>query len=126
MTTYRYGREEDEVMGVKFSKEMVLAREQIVPLKKQKMELTPIQERLLKKIGATAYPFTFYFPEMAPSSITLQAGGDDTGKPLGVEYAIKVYVGENEDDKGHKRSSLNLIIKKVDDIFISKLILIRY
>ncbi|XP_044742238.1 arrestin homolog [Chrysoperla carnea] len=113
VTTYRYGREEDEVMGVKFSKEMVLAREQIVPLKKQKMELTPIQERLLKKIGATAYPFTFYFPEMAPSSITLQAGGDDNGKPLGVEYAIKVYVGENEDDKGHKRSSLNLIIKKL-------------
>lgn len=100
-------------MGVKFSKEMVIAREQIVPLARQKMELTPIQERLLKKIGATAYPFTFHFPDLAPCSVTLQPGDDDQGKPIGVEYAFKAYVGENEEDKGHKRSSVTLIIKKV-------------
>lgn len=32
VTVYRYGREEDEVMGVKFSKEMCLAKEQIFPM----------------------------------------------------------------------------------------------
>lgn len=31
----------------------------------------------------------------------------------GVEYAIKTFVGDNEDDKGHKRSTVNLAIKKV-------------
>lgn len=113
ITTYRYGKEEDEVMGVKFSKEMVLARDQIVPLVNQKMEMTPLQERLVKKLGQNAFPFTFQFPQTSPSSVTLQAGEEDEGKPLGVEYTIKCYVGENEEDKGHKRSQVSLTIKKV-------------
>lgn len=69
VTTYRYGREEDEVMGVKFTKEMVIGQEQVVPLVNSKMELTSVQEKLLKKLGPNAYPFTFNFPEMAPSSV---------------------------------------------------------
>lgn len=115
ITTYRYGREEDEVMGVKFSKEMVIASAQIVPPAKnlEKPDLTPIQERLIKKMGPNAYPFTFRFPEMAPSSVTLQPGEDDQGKPLGVEYTIKTYVAENEEDRGHKRSTVTLAIKKL-------------
>lgn len=32
VTVYRYGREEDEVMGVKFSKELTLGKEQIYPM----------------------------------------------------------------------------------------------
>lgn len=111
-TTFRYGREEDEVMGVKFSKELVLCREQIVPMKKEKQDITPVQERLLKRLGTNAYPFLFHFPQSCPSSVTLQPG-DDQGKPLGVEYTVKVYVGEHEEDKGHKRSSVALAIKKL-------------
>ncbi|XP_023245542.1 arrestin homolog isoform X2 [Copidosoma floridanum] len=113
ITTYRYGREEDEVMGVKFSKELVLSREQIVPSKREKQDYTPIQERLLRKLGSNAYPFLFTFPANSPSSVTLQPGDDDQGKPLGVEYTVKIYVAESEDDKGHKRSSLALAIKKL-------------
>lgn len=86
-------------MGVKFSKEMVVAKDQIVPGKKEKQDLTSVQERLLRKLGQNAYPFTFQFPSTSPSSVTLQPGDDDTGKPLGVEYAVRIYVGENEDDK---------------------------
>lgn len=82
MATYRYGREEDEVMGVKFSKEMIIACGQVVPQIK-KPEITAIQEKLLKKLGSNAHPFTFVFPDMAPSSVTLQPGEDDQGKPLG-------------------------------------------
>lgn len=85
-------------MGVKFSKELVLCREQIVPMKKEKQDITPVQERLLKRLGANAYPFLFHFPQSCPSSVTLQPG-EDQGKPLGVEYTVKVYVGEHEEDK---------------------------
>lgn len=74
LTVYRYGREEDEVMGVKFSKELIIANDQLVPSKKEKQQLTPIQEKLVKKMGPCAYPFTFHFPEMAPCSVTLQPG----------------------------------------------------
>ncbi|XP_043508984.1 arrestin homolog isoform X2 [Frieseomelitta varia] len=98
-TIFRYGREEDEVMGVKFSRELVLCREQIVPIKKEKQDMTPVQERLLKRLGANAYPFLFQFPQSSPSSVTLQPGDDDQGKPLGVEYTVRIYVGEHEEDK---------------------------
>ncbi|XP_031634524.1 arrestin homolog [Contarinia nasturtii] len=113
ITTYRYGREEDEVMGVKFSKELCLQREQIVPMINQQMEMTPMQERLVKKLGKSAFPFTFQFPSVSPSSVTLQAGEDDEGKPLGVDYTIRAYVGQNEEDKGHKRSQVSLTVKKL-------------
>ncbi|KDR12504.1 arrestin homolog [Zootermopsis nevadensis] len=112
-TTYRYGREEDEVMGVKFSKALVLAHEQLVPSEEKKTGLTPIQERLMKKLGPNAYPFTFKFPPNAPSSVTLQTGDDDTAKPLGVEYNVKAYVADNPEEKSHKRSSISLAIKKL-------------
>lgn len=113
MTSWTTGREEDEVMGVKFSKDLVLAKDQMVPLVNQNMEMTPMQERLVKKLGANAFPFTFHFPASSPSSVTLQAGEDDQGRPLGVEYWIKAYVGDNEEDKSHKRSQIKLMIKKL-------------
>ncbi|XP_026486286.1 arrestin homolog [Nymphalis io] len=113
VTTYRFGREEDEVMGVKFSKEMVIGQDQVVPMVNAKMELTPVQEKLLKKLGPNAFPFTFTFPEMSPSSVTLQPSEEDQGKPMGVDYCVRTYVADNEDDKGHKRSSVTLAIKKL-------------
>ncbi|KAJ8980672.1 hypothetical protein NQ317_013284 [Molorchus minor] len=113
LTVYRYGREEDEVMGVKFSKEMTIASEQVVPPKKEKAPLTAIQEKLVTKMGPNAYPFTFQFPDTSPCSVTLQPGEDDQGKPLGVEYYVKCWVGGNEEDKGHKRSTVQLAIKKL-------------
>ncbi|VVC34503.1 Arrestin,Arrestin-like, N-terminal,Arrestin, N-terminal,Arrestin, conserved site,Immunoglobulin E- [Cinara cedri] len=113
-TTYRYGRDEDEVMGVKFSKEMVLDRNQIVPPIKEVSELTPIQKKLMKKFGSSnAFPFVFHFPANSPSSVTLQPGDDDSGKPLGVEYNIRTYVSDQEDDRGNQRSTIVLAIKKL-------------
>lgn len=113
MTSWTTGREEDEVMGVKFSKDLVLAKDQILPMVNPKMEMTPMQERLVKKLGANAFPFTFNFPANSPSSVTLQAGEDDQGRPMGVEYWIQAFVGEHEEDKTHKRSQIKLMIKKL-------------
>jgi arrestin-2 len=110
---YINNREEDETMGLKFSKELIIGKEQIYPMANDKMEMTPMQERLIKKLGKNAFPLTFQFPQSSPTSVTLQPGEDDTGKPLGVEYYIKVFVGDNDEDKVHKRSSVTLIIKKL-------------
>ena len=92
---------------------MILTKEQVYPMVNQNMEMTPMQERLVKKLGANAFPFTFQFPQSSPSSVTLQAGEDDQGKPLGVEYYIRCTVGDSEDDKAHKRSAVTLTIKKL-------------
>lgn len=71
--SFRYGREEDEVMGLNFQKDLFLASEQIFP-PQQKQNPTKLQERLMKKLGPNSYPFTFTIPPNAPASVTLQPG----------------------------------------------------
>jgi len=61
------------------------------------------QERLIKKLGPNAYPFYFELPPHCPASVTLQPAPGDTGKPCGVDYELKAFVGETLDDKPHKR-----------------------
>lgn len=36
---------------------------------------------------------------------------------MGVDYCVRTYVAENEDQKSHKRSSVTLAIKKVNIFF---------
>jgi hypothetical protein len=38
-----------------------------------------LQERLMKKLGANAYPFFFELPPHCPASVTLQPAPGDTG-----------------------------------------------
>ncbi|XP_011644747.1 phosrestin-2 [Pogonomyrmex barbatus] len=112
--SFRYGREEDEVMGLNFQKDLFLASEQIFPqIKKPESNPTKLQDRLLKKLGSNAIPFTFTFPQSAPSSVTLQPGPDETGEPCGVSYYVKVYCGETETDVTHKRSTVMMGIRKI-------------
>jgi len=110
--TYRYGREEDEVMGLNFSKEMQFPSQQIYP-SSDTCEPTGVQDRLMKKLGANAYPFAVTIPENAPSSVQLHSGDDDTSKPIGVIYELRVFVGDSPDEKFHKRNSVTLAVRKV-------------
>lgn len=112
--SFRYGREEDEVMGLNFQKELYLASEQIYPQpEKSNKEQTKLQERLLKKLGPNAFPFTFNISPNAPSSITLQQGESDQGEPCGVAYFVKIFAGESETDRTHRRSTVSLGIRKI-------------
>lgn len=97
VVSFRYGREEDEVMGLNFQKELYLASEQIYPRpEKSEKESSKLQDRLLKKLGPNAFPFTFNIPTSAPASITLQQSQDDQGEPCGVQYYVKIFYGESE------------------------------
>ncbi|RXG59003.1 Arrestin-like protein [Armadillidium vulgare] len=109
--SFRYGREDDEVMGLKFQKDLYLASEQIYP--PRDIEPTKLQERLIKKLGGNAFPFTFNMPPIAPPSVTIQPGPDSEGKPAGVEYYIKVFVGDDEEDRAHKRSTILMNIRRI-------------
>merc|ERR1712035_7795 len=71
------------------------------------------QERLIQKLGATANPFSFQLPTTAPTSIILQDGAEDAKSPVGVVYDLLIFVGDNENDKQHKRSSVSMAIRKV-------------
>jgi len=109
--SFRYGREDDEMMGLSFQKDLFLASEQIYPPKD--VEPTKLQERLIKKLGPDSHPFTFKMPANAPPSVTIQPSPSDEGKPCGVEYYIKIFVGDSEDDKTHKRSTILLGIRRI-------------
>jgi arrestin-2 len=100
------------MMGLKFSKEMCLGFGQVYPGKSQ-ANLTSLQDKLIKKLGNNAFPFFFELPSSAPTSVTLQPGSMDTGKPLGVEYDLKTWIAENKDEKPHRRSSVSMAIRKV-------------
>ena len=58
---------------------------------------------MLKKLGSNAYPFFFELPPHCPASVTLQPAPGDMGKPCGVDYELKCFVGETHEDKPHKR-----------------------
>lgn len=113
LAAFRYGREDLDVLGLTFRKDLYLASEQIFPAIHQTRQLTRLQERLIKKLGSNAYPFFFDLPPHCPASVTLQPAPGDTGKPCGVDYELKAYVAETVDEKAHKRNSVRLAIRKV-------------
>ncbi|XP_009275213.1 PREDICTED: uncharacterized protein LOC103896987 [Aptenodytes forsteri] len=57
---FRYGREDLDVLGLTFRKDLFVANAQAFPpVPEEKKPLTRLQERLIKKLGEHAYPFTF-------------------------------------------------------------------
>lgn len=116
LAAFKYGREDLDVLGLTFRKDLYLAAEQIYPVvqgSQPPRELTRLQERLIKKLGNNAFPFYFELPPHCPASVTLQPAPGDTGKPCGVDYELKAFVGETQDDKPHKRSCVRLAIRKI-------------
>ncbi|XP_055703794.1 beta-arrestin-1 isoform X6 [Phlebotomus papatasi] len=113
LAAFRYGREDLDVLGLTFRKDLYLASEQIYPSTGSDRPLTRLQERLIKKLGPYAFPFYFEVPPHCPASVSLQPAPGDTGKPCGVDYELKAFVGESQDDKPHKRNSVRLAIRKI-------------
>uniref|UniRef100_A0A1A9W2T1 Arrestin C-terminal-like domain-containing protein n=1 Tax=Glossina brevipalpis TaxID=37001 RepID=A0A1A9W2T1_9MUSC len=97
LAAFRYGREDLDVLGLTFRKDLYLANEQIYPPPQtNEKTLTRLQERLIKKLGPNAYPFYFEVPPYCPASVSLQPAP-----------------GEHCEDKPHKRNSVRLTIRKV-------------
>ncbi|UYV65915.1 ARRB1 [Cordylochernes scorpioides] len=119
LAAFRYGREDLDVLGLTFRKDLYLASEQIYPPPAQDSGDPPprppsrLQERLIKKLGPNAHPFYFELPPHCPASVTLQPAPGDTGKPCGVDYELKAYVAAGPEDKPHKRNAVRLAIRKI-------------
>ncbi|XP_076356791.1 arrestin red cell-like isoform X2 [Tachypleus tridentatus] len=116
LAAFKYGREDLDVLGLNFRKNLYLASDQLCPPSddpNKKRPLTQLQERLLKKLGPNAYPFYFELPSHCPASVALQTASDDTGKLCGVDYELNVYIANTMEEKPHKRSSVRLAIRKL-------------
>jgi len=117
LAAFRYGREDLDVLGLTFRKDLHLVTEQIYPVLPKEGEepkkLSRLQERLMKKLGEDAFPFFFSLPATCPASVTLQPAPGDLGKPCGVDYELKAYVADAAEDKPQKKSCVRLAIRKV-------------
>lgn len=111
---FRYGRDDLEVYGLSFRKDIYLHTVQVYPpTGEEKKPQTHLQQQLVKKLGEYAYPFNITIPTNLPCSVTLQPGPDDVGKSCGVDFEVKAFCADNLEEKIHKRNSVRLIIRKV-------------
>ncbi|XP_019359290.1 PREDICTED: S-arrestin isoform X1 [Gavialis gangeticus] len=110
---FRYGQEDIDVIGLAFRRDLYYYRLQLYPPAYKPDSLTPLQERLLKKLGRNAYPFIFTFPDNLPCSVCLQPSPRDASKSCGVDFEIKAFHAENLEDRIRKRHSVRLLIRKM-------------
>ena len=61
LAAFRHGREDLDVLGLSFRKDLFEENVQIYPVSRNtpQVRLSKLQERLIRKLGADAYPFTF-------------------------------------------------------------------
>jgi len=110
--TYRYGREDDEMMGMSFVKEFILTNDPVGPGTKDAASANETQKRLMEKLGANAHPFQVKLPDSAPASVTLD-GGDEGGADLGVVYELRFYADASKQDNPDKKASIPFATRKV-------------
>ncbi|XP_061194129.1 beta-arrestin-1-like [Saccostrea echinata] len=111
---FRYGREDLDIIGLSFRKDLFIATIQVYPpVVEQQKPLTPLQERLLSILGPNAYPFFFEIPPNTPSSVTLQQTPGEDGKPCGVDYQLKTHLAESLDDKPERLTTVRMAIRKL-------------
>lgn len=68
--TFRYGRQDVDVMGVAFRRDLLLVTRQVYPelQDKEKLTHTKTQKKLLQKLGPDAFPFFFEVrPNLPPN-----------------------------------------------------------
>lgn len=111
---FRYGREDLDVLGLSFRKDLYISTFQAFPpIPEERKPNSRLQERLLRKLGQHAHPFHFTIPQNLPCSVTLQPGPEDTGKACGVDFEIRAFCAKSVEEKIHKRNSVRLVIRKV-------------
>ncbi|GAB5576101.1 autophagy-related protein 16-1 isoform X3 [Prionailurus iriomotensis] len=113
---FRYGQEDIDVIGLTFRRDLYFSQVQVFPPVGAVGAPTKLQESLMKKLGENTYPFLLTFPDYLPCSVMLQPAPQDTGKCCGVDFEVKAFARdstEDEEDKVPRKSSVRLLIRKV-------------
>ncbi|XP_018400172.1 PREDICTED: arrestin homolog [Cyphomyrmex costatus] len=114
--TFRYGREDEEVMGLKFCNEAMMCLAQLYPSYVGAHHLeskSPLQEALIKRLGPNAHAFTIEIPSIAPPSVQLVPAKEYNGPPIGNSYDIRVYVAERADERLHRKTTVRMGIRVI-------------
>ncbi|XP_011168606.1 arrestin homolog isoform X2 [Solenopsis invicta] len=114
--TFRYGREDEEVMGLKFCNEAMMCLAQLYPSYAGAHHLeskSPLQEALIKRLGPNAHAFTIEIPSIAPPSVQLVPAKEYNGPPIGNSYDVRVYVAERADERLHRKTTVRMSIRVI-------------
>ncbi|XP_026672431.1 phosrestin-2-like isoform X2 [Ceratina calcarata] len=113
--TFRYGREDEEVMGLKFCNEAVMCLAQLYPPVggADQQETTPLQDALIKRLGPHAYPFTMEITPLAPPSVQLVPAKEYNGAPIGTSYDVRVYAADRADEKLQRKTTIRMGIRVI-------------
>ncbi|KAK2586346.1 hypothetical protein KPH14_010638 [Odynerus spinipes] len=114
--TFRYGREDEEVMGLKFCNEAIMCVAQLYPPfagPDHQEPVTPLQEALVKRLGSNAHAFTMEITPLAPPSVQLVPAKEYTGAPIGTSYDVRAYVADRPEDKFHHKSAVRMGIRVI-------------
>ncbi|XP_053601638.1 arrestin homolog [Plodia interpunctella] len=111
--TFRYGREDEEVMGLKFCNEAIMSLAQVWPLhcNHEREPNTPLQDALIKRLGANAYPFHLELTPLAPPSVQLVPAKQYHGAPIGTSYDVRAYIADRADEKVSRRNTVRMGIR---------------
>ncbi|XP_033321789.2 phosrestin-2 isoform X1 [Megalopta genalis] len=113
--TFRYGREDEEVMGLKFCNEVVMCVAQLYPPYggAERLETTPLQEAIVRKLGPNAHAFTMVITPLAPPSVQLVPAKEYNGAPIGSSYDVRIYVAEQPDEKLQRGTTVSMGIRVI-------------
>nr|XP_022900027.1 phosrestin-2-like [Onthophagus taurus] len=118
--TFRYGREDEEVMGLKFCNEAIMCLMQLYPPhvgSHLTENVTPLQDALLKRLGPNAYPFTMEITPLAPPSVQLVPAKEYSGAPIGTSYDVRAYIADKIEEKLQRRATVRMGIRVVQRAF---------
>ncbi|CAK9812691.1 ARR2 [Anthophora quadrimaculata] len=112
---FRYGREDEEVMGLKFCNEAVMCLAQLYPPYSgtDHQETTPLQEALIRRLGPNAHAFTMEITPLAPPSVQLVPAKEYNGSPIGTSYDVRAYVADRADDKLVRKTTVMMGIRVI-------------
>jgi len=100
------------MMGISFSKELVVDKVQIWPNNQSLGEKTKLQDKLVQKLGDQARPFTLNFPKSAPNSVIIRGEDGDTAE-MGVSFEVKLHITKDADGGiTDRKSVVSMAIRK--------------
>uniref|UniRef100_A0A8C1XE47 Arrestin-C n=1 Tax=Cyprinus carpio TaxID=7962 RepID=A0A8C1XE47_CYPCA len=107
---FRYGREDLDVIGLSFRKDIWIQHIQLYPDAGHKPTLTEMHDTLLKKAGEQGHPFTFNVRHLPDILIYIFYFA------CGVDFEVKAYLAQSADDpdeKIDKKDTCRLVIRKI-------------
>ncbi|XP_055843469.1 uncharacterized protein LOC129910214 isoform X2 [Episyrphus balteatus] len=113
--TFRYGREDEEVMGLRFCNEAIMSLHQVWPRTEDpsRQSLSPLQDALIKRLGEGAHPFTLSLTPQAPPSVQLVPAKRYYGAPIGTSYEVRCFMANKTEEKFHRRASVKMGVRVI-------------